>query len=471
MIGIQSYGAYIPPTRLSFASMAGRPAVEDGPEKAVAWNDEDSVTMAVAAALNCLRGLGREEIDGLFFASTTYPFMEKQGASLIARALDLPRSLRTADYAGSLRAGLSALRGALDAVAAGSARKVLVVASDCRMAAPRSALEMNFGDGAAAFLISADGVIASLESSHAIAEEILDLWRSEGDPYVHTWEDRFVIQEGYLPQMVEAVQGLLHASGTTLADYAKVMLCAPDKRSHGTAARALKLDPTRIQDPLFGKLGSAGAAFAGLQLAAALESAAPGDRLLLASHGDGAEAASFEVGAAIAKLPARRGVSWHLARRRAVPSYDHYLKARGLHPSEWTKGSDPGLSATIHYRERDADLSFCGQRCNACGTVQFPAQRVCDSCFAKDDFARLRLSDKVGKVVTYTFDYFFPTPDPPTVVTISEIEGARIHLQLVDCPPEQVAIDMPIEPTFRRIHDVGGRPNYFWKGIPLPEDA
>jgi hypothetical protein len=28
---------------------------------------------------------------------------------------------------------------------------------------------------------------------------------------------------------------------------------------------------------------------------------------------------------------------------------------------------------------------------------------------------------------------------------------------------------MPVEPTFRRIHEVGGRPNYYWKGVPDPE--
>jgi uncharacterized OB-fold protein len=95
---------------------------------------------------------------------------------------------------------------------------------------------------------------------------------------------------------------------------------------------------------------------------------------------------------------------------------------------------------------------------------------VCERCFAKDDFAPERLADRTGRVVTYTFDFFFPTPDPPTIVAITEIEGARVHLQLVDLRPEDVKLGMAIEPTFRRIHEVGGRPNYYWKGIPRPED-
>ena len=117
MTGIVSYGAYVPPTRLAFATLGGRPAQDGGPEKAVAWNDEDAVTMAVTAAVNCLRGFDREQVDAVMFACTTYPFGEKQGAALLARALDLPRAVRSADFSGSLRAGTNALRAASPATA------------------------------------------------------------------------------------------------------------------------------------------------------------------------------------------------------------------------------------------------------------------------------------------------------------------------------------------------------------------
>lgn len=466
--GIVSYGTYVPPTRLAFATLAGRAAKDGGPEKAVAWNDEDAVTMAVTAAVNCLRGFDREAVDGVLFASTSYPFQEKQGAALIARALDLRREVRTADYAGSLRAGSAALRGAADAVAAGSARRVLVVASDCRTAPPRSAMEASLGDGAAAFLVGDADAVATLDDSHTISDEIVDVWRTAGDPFVHSWEDRFVVQEGYTPLMLEAVSGLLAKLRLEVADVARLCLYAPDARSHAGVARALRSEPARLQDPLFGRLGSAGSAFAPLLLAAALESAKPGEKLLLASYGDGAEALALTVTAHAEKLEPRRGVSWHLARRRAVASYDHYLTARSLQASEYAPPRDQGLSATIHFRERDEDVSFVGQKCLRCAAVQFPQQRVCESCFAKDEFARHRLSDKRGRVLTYTFDHFFPTPDPPTVVSICEIDGARVHLQMVNVRPEDVALDMPVEFEFRRIHQVGGRPNYYWKATPLP---
>jgi 3-hydroxy-3-methylglutaryl CoA synthase len=466
--GILSYGAYVPPTRLPFDLISGRAPREGGPERAVAWNDEDAVTMAHAAAVECLRGFDRASVDGVLFASTTAPFREKLLASLLAKALDLRRDVHTADHAGSLRAGVGALRSAADAVRAGSARRVLVVASDARLGAPGSGLERNGGDGAAAFLVGESDAIAVFGEHFAVSDEIVDVWRSEGDRFVHSWEDRFVVQEGYVPNLVEAVSGLLARCGAEAGDFARVCLYAPDARSHATVARKLRLEPTQLQDPLFGRLGNAGVAFAPLLLAASLESAKPGERLLVAGYGDGAEALALEVTAQVEKLEERRGVSWHLARRRPIQAYDRYLKARSLDAHEYEAGGDPGLSATIHWRERDEDLAFRGQRCRRCEHLQFPIQRVCETCFAKDDFELVRLSDRTGRVVTFTFDFFFPTPDPPTIVTITEIDGARVHLQLVNTTPKETRIGLPVEFVLRRIHQAGGRPNYYWKASPLP---
>ena len=41
-----------------------------------------------------------------------------------------------------------------------------------------------------------------------------------------------------------------------------------------------------------------------------------------------------------------------------------------------------------------------------------------------------------------------------------DIGGARVHMQMVNCPAKEVALDMPVEFEFRRIHQGGGRPNY-----------
>jgi len=471
MIGIRSFGAYIPMLRLPFAAIAGggRKAGGGGGEKAVAYFDEDAVTMAVAAATDCLRGIDRTEVDGVLFASTSYPYKEKQGASAIAKALDLRRDVNSTDFGGTLRAGTSALRVALDAVKAGSARNVLVIASDCRVAAPRSALERTVGDGAAALLVSATDVAGEVVQQHTISDEIIDVWRTDSDPFVHTWEDRFVVEHGYRATMVEAVKGLFAKLGRTAKDFTKAALYAPDARSHAAAARALGFDPkTQVQDALFGRLGNTGAAFAPMLLVAALENARPGDTILVASYGDGADALALRVTDAIKGLSDRRGIRWHLERRAELGDYDKFLRFRHLEASEHDRRAGGGVSATIHYRDRNEDISFHGQRCRRCGQEQFPFQRVCFSCYARDDFDEVRLADRTGKVLSHTFDFFAGSPDPPLIVTMIEAEGgARVYLQMTDASPREAKLDLPVEFTFRKIHEFGGTPNYFWKCTPV----
>jgi 3-hydroxy-3-methylglutaryl CoA synthase/uncharacterized OB-fold protein len=468
VIGILSYGAYVPPTRLPLSALGHRTPREDGPEKAIAGHDEDAITLGVTAAIHALSGLDRSTVDMLVFASTTLPYQEKSAASLVAHVLDLRHDVRTTDVAGSTRAGTSALALALDAVRAGSARRVLVVASDVRLAAPGSPLEAKLGDAAAALLIGDGDAIATVEDFAALSDEVTDLWRTTGERFVHTWEDRFVVQESFLPSVSRAVQTLLERSGSSIGDYGRVALTAPDARTQMELARRLAIPPDALAASFFGELGHAGAAFAPLLLIGVLEQAAPGERILLANFGDGADAIALRTTDAIQKLEPRRDVRWSLARRRVVPRYADYVGAHGLGATEWPAAAGPGLSATILRRERDDDLAFLGRRCRGCRNVQFPAQRVCESCHAKDDFEPVRLSDRVGRIVTYTLDYFYPTPSPPTVVAVVDVEGARIHLQIVELPADEVELGGEVEFVFRRMHETGGRPNYYWKGIPRP---
>ena len=115
MAGIAAFGGYVPRYRLG-PETSGWNSPQ---ERAVANFDEDSVTMAVAAGLDCLNGQDRQAVDGLIFATTTPPYAEKQCAAIIAAALDLRRDIFSADVTGVLRAGTTGLKSALDSVAAG----------------------------------------------------------------------------------------------------------------------------------------------------------------------------------------------------------------------------------------------------------------------------------------------------------------------------------------------------------------
>lgn len=471
MVGIISYGAYIPFNRLSRSEIARAwgGSAESG-EKAVAGYDEDTVTMAVDAAVDCLGNIDRQSIDGLYFASTSAPYTEKQSAALIACALDLRRDALTIDFANSLRAGTLALTSALHAVSAGSASRILVIAADCRVGIPYSSLEAITGDGAAAILVGNVDVAAEIEGRYSINDEFTGLWRKQNDTFVRSWEDRFVITEGYEPALQEAISGLLKKHNLNITDFAKAAFYAPTLRAHTTMARALKLNPkTQVQEPLFTTVGNAGAALALMILVGALEEAKPGDRLLLANYGDGADAAALQATDRIEKLRGKRAIKKHLASKLPLLNYEKYLAFRNIIPMEAPARPPNQSSAALMSRpsERDRLIRFLASKCRHCGTIIYPPSPVCLVCRAKDEFDYVRLSDKRGRIFSFSADNLAGVLDPPMILTTIDFDGGgRAELLLTDRDPAAVKIGMPVELTFRRFHDAGGFYNYYWKARP-----
>lgn len=471
MVGIVAHGAYVPRFRLG-PETAGWPASY---ERTIANFDEDSVTMAVAAGLDCLGGRDRGDIDGLFFASSTVPYVEKQGAAIVATALDLRRDIFTVDITDVLRAGTSALRSAMDAVAAGTANQVLVVAADSRQGAPRSETERNSGDGAAAFLVGRENLLAELAGSHSIAENMLDNWRSASDPFVRSWEDRFTTEEGLERIVSEALAGFLEKYHFDIQDFGKVALYGPDARRHSRLARQLGLQSEQVQDSLFGRMGNTGAAFPLMLLGSALDTAKPGEMLLAISYGDGSDVLAFRVAS-----PAGRekgeigGLVAHLESKAVLPNYETYAKWRDV----WTTDdaarrptpSSPSVSAM--WRESDKNLRLYGGRCNRCGYIQYPPQRVCVNCQAADDYETVRLSDRPGEVFTYSMDYIAGAVDTPLVVSVVDFDGGgRILCMMTDRELDEVRVGMPVSMSFRKLRVVNGIHNYYWKAIPRRFDA
>jgi len=474
MSGIISYGAYVPVWRLSrdiIGAAWGRASF--GGERSVANNDEDTVTMAVEAVLDCLTGIDRDSIDGLYFASTTPPFREKQCATLVAAAVDLKTEIVTADFGNSLRAGTSALRAALDAVNSGSAQNIIVVSADCRLGYPRSDYEQNFGDGAVALLISKKGKpIANIKASHTISNEMYDVWRLDKDTFVQSWEDRFIIEHGYIENMVKTITDLIKKHKMTPDSITKAVLYAPTSRTQQQLARQLGFDPkTQLQDLLINSLGVCGCAHTLLLLAAALEDAKGGDKLLVASYGDGSDAFLIEVTDEVDKIrTGRHGVKGFLASKLALPTYERYLSYRGILEPQPGEPFRLLPSASVSWRERNWSLRFHGSKCKSCGLVTFPIQRVCYQCQSKDDYEEVRLSDKRGKIFTFSLDNLAGRSDDPVItqtVIESELENARIYSIMTDCDPKLIKIGMPVEMTFRRIYEGAGMYNYYWKCRPV----
>jgi len=468
MIGITAYAAYLPLYRLNRAEI-GRAWGSGGKgEKAVASHDEDSLTMALSAAQQCLRGEDLTAVDGIYFASTTAPYKEKQTAAIIAAALGMGAEVCTVDFGDSLRCGTNALRAAVDAVKSGSLKKVLVLAADCRLALPNGANEMAFGDGAAALLVGATDVVASVDSMYTMADEIIDVFRSDRDRYVRAWETRFIREDGHGRVIPLAVEAALAKSGAAVADFAKVVISSPDQRQLQAVAKSMKLDPTKVQDSLFNEFGDTGAAQGLIALAAALEQANKGDKLLLAAYGNGADVFTLTAQAGIATRRPARGINYYVNTKLMIPTYEKYLRWRQiieLEPPATAPMEQP--SPVALWRDNKSGLDLHGVKCHKCGTAQYPAQRVCMECGSKDDFGDWSFADKSAVLATFSHDSLGVSADPPTTVAAVDFEGGgRITCDMTDRDPAEIKIGIPIEMVFRVLRYIGGFYTYWWKARP-----
>ena len=480
MAGIVSYGAYIPRYRIDrkliYKSMGWlNPAAFMKGEKAVANFDEDSVTMAVAAGIDCLAGIDRKKVEAVFFASTTPLYMERQSAGIIATAFDLRAGIRTADLTDTVKAGTSAVLSALDAVNAGSLDNVIVCTSDCRTGKAGSIQEQMFGDGAAALMFGKDDIVAEFKGSFSVSYDFVDHWRGRGEQYDRQWEDRFIRDEGYTKFIIEVLNGLSKKCSVELTEMAKVIYPCLYPGDFKKIARITGLSESQMEEPLIGRVGYTGTADPLLHLVKALESAKAGDRIAVVGWGGGADAMLFEVTDKIENIQNNRcGISKYLTNKRPLESYEKMVTFRGLLDVEkGIRGEAMPFSAFSElWRMRRQIFGLCGSRCTACGTPQYPAQRVCvnPDCGIIDQMESYRFSDRRGTLFTYTADSLAFTPNPPSIYCYVDFEGGgRYWFDLADVDLEDLKVDMPVEMTFRKkfTDNKFAVYSYHWKAVPI----
>jgi 3-hydroxy-3-methylglutaryl CoA synthase len=447
-----------------------------GGEKAVANFDEDSITMAVAAGLNAMKGMDRSNAQGVYFASTTMPYKERLNAGIVSAALGLDDHIRTADFSGGLKAGTTALLSALDGVEAKSLDNVVVTASECRLGRPASPQELIFGDAAAALVIGNDDVIAEFKGSYSVTYDFADHYRGQSAKYDRQWEDRWIRDLGFAQFIPEAVNGLLNKYGLNIKDFASVIYDCHYAAARKKLNNLLGIEPQADQNNLQSEVGQSGTAHSLVMLVNALEEAKAGDKLLVVSFGSGCDALYFEVTPNIEKKKERNGLSECLSNKAELDNYTKYLVWRNILPGDaglrseedvWTRWS-------ALWRSRKMVLGLWGTKCKKCGTAQIPPQNVCVNaeCGAVDQMEDYLFSDKIGHIASFTGDMLAASLNPPAVYGQIDFEGGgKMMFDLTDCNLDEVATGMPVSMSFRRKYydekrDISG---YFWKAVPIKE--
>ncbi len=478
MVGIKSYGAHIPRFRLDrnvmqTALMFLGIAPLRG-EKAVANWDEDSITMAVAAAMDCMKGENRDKVDGIFFSTTSQVYTLRQNAGIIAAALDLNTDTRAVDFADSTKSGTAALLSAADAISGGSMSNCLVIAADCRVSKVSSNGDYTYGDGSAAFLLGEDDIIASIQGSYSTTHDLVDRRRLYGEKLEHIWEERFIRDEGYMKFIPEAVTGLTKKYNLNLKDFSKVIYSCSLAGTHTALAKAMGLKLEQVQDPLLTTVGDTGVAQPLMMLIAALEDAKPGDKIMVVSFGQGCDALCLTVTDNISKVKDKKGVKKNLANRAPLISYEKYLAFRNLMPVEvGIRGEETAfISYSMIWRDNREIYGMVGSRCKVCGHPFYPLQRICanSKCGATDQMEPYRFAERKATIFTCASDFLAPCIDPPASYCIVDFEGGgRALIDLTDCDPNVLKVDMPVEMSFRIRYADEKRASisYGWKAVPV----
>ncbi len=302
--------------------------------------------------------------------------------------------------------------------------------------------------------------------------EIQDTWRSDKDTFVRSAEDRFAMDEGFGRVMRESVSAALKKHGLAPADIAHVALNSPNARQLRALVQKLGFDEkTQVQDVLHVGVGDTGCAMSLMSLVAALERAKSGEKILLASYGNGCDVVVLEATEQIGSLTERRGIRGHLASKSSLQSYAKYLRWRELVTIQ--PPARPSLelrtpSPAAQWREVPWELRLTGTKCKVCGTPQYPPQRVCVNCHTKDEMEPYSFVDVPAKVFSFSHDYVVESTDPPVTVTFVDFEGGgRIMCDMTDREPAAIEVGLPLEMTFRRLYYVGGIHNYWWKCRPV----
>ncbi|MGN6515191.1 MAG: hydroxymethylglutaryl-CoA synthase family protein [Rhizomicrobium sp.] len=483
MTGITSYGAYIPRLRLQRKAVAqanawfapGLAGAGKG-ERAMANWDEDAVTMSVEAARDCLPAQDplkdRAFVDGVYFASTTMPFSDRQNAGIIAGALNLAQGISSLDIASSQRAGTSALLAALDSVASGRLSAPLVLAGEKRKARAASAQELAYGDAAAAFTLGKDNVVARFLGSHSVTLDFVDHFRGADENYDYGWEERWIRDEGYSKIVPAAIKTLLEKAGVSGSDIAHLILPCPFAKLDQALAKQSGIDPAKVRDNLAATVGDAGSSHALLMLAHVLEAAKPGEKILIAQFGQGCDCLLFEATPRIAEIK-RSGVSGSLARRKEETNYNKFLGFNGL--IELEKGMraevDKRTALTVLYRKSDMLTGLVGGKCRVCGTAQFPRTRVCvnPNCKAIDSQDPYSFADQPGTILSWSADFLTYSMSPPSHYgMITFADGGRFMADITDVEQGQIDSGTKVRMVFR-IKDRDekrGFIRYFWKAVP-----
>ena len=340
MVGIVGYGAYIPQYRIKVEEIAkiwGKEpeTIKRGLgiyEKSVPALDEDTITISVEAARNALKhaGIEAEDIGAVYTGSESHPYAVKPTSTVVGEAIHATPKMTSADYEFACKAGTAAIQTCMGLVKAGMIRYGLAIGADTSQGRPGDALEYTAAAGGAAFIIGNNDVVATIDETYSYTTDTPDFWRREGQEYPRHGA-RFTGEPAYFKHVIMATKGLLEKTKTVVEDYDYFVFHQPNGKFPMRAAKKLGIPKEKIETGLLTPwIGNTYSGATLLGLAAVLDVAQPGERILATSFGSGAGSDSFAITVTkeIEKKRKRITPVRYYMEKKKYLSYGEYVKHR-----------------------------------------------------------------------------------------------------------------------------------------------
>jgi hydroxymethylglutaryl-CoA synthase len=239
-----------------------------------------------------------------------------------------------ADLEFACKAGTAGMQIAMGLAESGMIKYGMAIGSDTSQGRPGDALEYTASAGGAAFIVGkgSDDAIANITKTVSFTTDTPDFWRREGANFP-SHGGRFTGEPAYFRHVKGATKLLLEETGMKPEDFSYAVFHQPNGKFPLSVAKQLGFTEKQIEHglltPIIGNTYS-GATMLGL--AATLDVAKPGERILATSFGSGAGSDSFaiEVGEGIDEKRSRLvPVRKLIEKDRIYIDYANYLKSRG----------------------------------------------------------------------------------------------------------------------------------------------
>ncbi len=303
MVGIVSYGYYIPKYRIKLEDITTQwdkcnDKVEKSlkiHEKAVAGLDEDILTMAYEAstmAFDTFEDI-KKDIGAVFIGSETFPYAVKPVSTSLADWLNLSNNYLAYDTQFACKAATGALASAHGLVKSGDIEYALVCASDKANARPQDALEYSAGSGSNAWIVGTKNVALEIVDWSSYSSDTPDFWRRAKAEYP-SHAGRFTGGPAYFKHIIGSTELLLKKQNVKPSDFTYAVFHMPNGSFPLKVSKMLGFTKEQVEPSyVVPKLGNSYSASALMGLVATLDQAKPGDLIYFASYGSGAGSDAF----------------------------------------------------------------------------------------------------------------------------------------------------------------------------------